>query len=148
MPLDENSEVVTYQVSLDVENAYESNVVYANTGNDELVGDDGTNIFTWLDSALDNSVDTVKNFTVGTDSIEIGSILTDESTGQDIAQLLANEDIVVSTGDNDVVLTVTHDAGEQSIVIENLDLTAYEVGGSFDAAAFLNDVLKTTDTTS
>lgn len=148
MPIDENGDVITYQVSLDVENAYESNVVYANTGNDDLVGDDGTNIFTWLDSALDNSVDTVKNFTVGTDSIEIGSILTDESTGQDIAQLLANEDIVVSTGNNDVVLTITHDAGEQSIVIENLDLTAYEVGGSFDAAAFLNDVLKTTDTTS
>ncbi|NNM40181.1 cadherin repeat domain-containing protein [Vibrio plantisponsor] len=143
------SEVAT--VTLDINQQVfpdQQGIVTAETGSETLYGNDEANIFTWLDSALDNSVDTVKNFTVGTDSIEIGSILTDESTGQDIAQLLANEDIVVSTGDNDVVLTVTHDAGEQSIVIENLDLTAYEVGGSFDAAAFLNDVLKTTDTTS
>lgn len=147
MPLDENSEVVTYQVSLDVENAYESNVVYANTGNDELVGDDGTNIFTWLDSALDNSVDTVKNFALGSDKIDVRDILEEDGNdANNLQQLVDNID--VSVVDNDVTLVVSHDAGEQSIVIENLDLTAYEVGGSFDAAAFLNDVLKTTDTTS
>lgn len=147
MPLDENSEVVTYQVSLDVENAYESNVVYANAGNDELVGDDETNIFTWLDSALDNSTDIVKNFALGSDKIDVRDILEEDGNdANNLQQLVDNID--VSVVDNDVTLVVTHDAGEQNIVIENLDLTAYEGGGSFDAAAFLNDVLKTTDTTS
>ncbi|MBD0785474.1 type I secretion C-terminal target domain-containing protein [Vibrio sp. Y2-5] len=147
MPLDENGEVITYQVSLDVENAYESNVVYANTGNDELVGDDGTNIFTWLDSALDNSTDTVKNFALGSDKIDVRDILEEDGNDANNLQQLV-ENIDVSVVDNDVTLVVTHDAGEQSIVIENLDLATYDVGGSFDAAAFLNDVLKTTDTTS
>lgn len=142
MPLDENSEVVTYQVSLDVENAYESNVVYANTGNDELVGDDGTNIFTWLDSALDNSVDTVKNFTVGTDSIEIGSILTDQSTEADIGALLSSNVIQATTSDNDVVLTVNHGEGEQqTIVIEDI----YTVGTEFVAADLLADLAKVSE---
>lgn len=140
MPVDEDDNVVTYEVTLDVENGV--NIVYADTGDDTLEGDDRSNIFTWLDSALDNSTDTVKNFTLGTDTIEIGSILTDESTEQDIAQLLANEDIVVSRDNNDVVLTVNHGEGEQqTIVIEDI----YTIGTEFAAADLLADLAKVSE---
>lgn len=116
--------------------------IYAQVGGETLQGSGGEDIFTWLDSALDNSTDTVKNFTVGTDSIEIGSILTDQSTEEDIGLLISNNVIQATTDDNDVVITVNHGEGEQqTIVIEDI----YTIGTEFTAADLLADLAKVSE---
>ncbi|MGY2573785.1 hypothetical protein [Vibrio sp. C8] len=116
--------------------------IYAQVGGETLQGTEGEDIFTWLDSALDNSTDTVKNFTVGTDSIEIGSILTDQSTDADIGALLSSNVIQATTSDNDVVITVNHGVDEQqTIVIEDI----YTVGTEFVAADLLADLAKVSE---
>ncbi|EKO3384500.1 VCBS domain-containing protein [Vibrio fluvialis] len=90
-------------------------VVNATVGNDVLIGDSQANVFTWLDSALDNSTDVVKNFEFNTDKLDLSAVL---DSGEDFNTLLSKIDVVV--GAEDVTLQVSHDSGEtQSIVIDN-----------------------------
>ncbi|ELI5732257.1 VCBS domain-containing protein [Vibrio fluvialis] len=90
-------------------------VVNATVGNDVLIGDSQANVFTWLDSALDNSTDVVKNFAFNTDKLDLSAVL---DSGEDFNTLLSKIDVVV--GAEDVTLQVSHDSGEtQSIVIDN-----------------------------
>ncbi|MBL4246029.1 cadherin repeat domain-containing protein [Vibrio fluvialis] len=90
-------------------------VVNATVGNDVLIGDSQANVFTWLDSALDNSTDVVKNFEFNTDKLDLSAVL---DSGEDFNTLLSKIDVLV--GAEDVTLQVSHDSGEtQSIVIDN-----------------------------
>ncbi|PNI01400.1 cadherin repeat domain-containing protein [Vibrio diazotrophicus] len=136
MPVDEDDNVVTYEVTLDVENG--GNIVYADTGDDTLEGDDRSNIFTWLDSALDNSTDIIKNFEFGVDKVDLTSILDDDTETTDISDLLGK--VTISSVDNeDVVLTVEHGASEsQTIIIEDI----YADIAGMEAADILNSLVK------
>ncbi|MFA0544546.1 hypothetical protein, partial [Vibrio sp. 10N.222.52.B7] len=57
-------------VTVDIEEPQQYNVtsaasnepLFAGSGNDLLIGDSDDNIFTWLDSALDNGTDIIKDF--------------------------------------------------------------------------------------
>jgi len=145
MPVDGDDNVISYEVTLDVENG--SNIVYATSGGDDgvdetFVGDDRANIFTWLDDALDNSSDTIKNFEIGKDKIDLTDILEDDGDeANDLEQLVAS--IEVDVVDDDVTLTVSHGEDEsQVIVIEEVSLDDYGSGTDFNSTQFLTDVLK------
>ncbi|MFV0447260.1 MAG: type I secretion C-terminal target domain-containing protein [Vibrio sp.] len=114
-------------------------IVMAETGTDVMIGDDSqANIFTWLDSVLDNSTDTVKNFEFGVDKIDLTSILDDDTSTTDISDLLGK--VTINTVNNeDVVLTVEHgDSGSQTIVIEDI----YSDVAAMDASAILDSLVK------
>ncbi|NIY93823.1 cadherin repeat domain-containing protein [Vibrio diazotrophicus] len=124
----------------------DSGVVSATLGNETLVGDEQDNVFTWLDNVLDNSTDTVTHFDIGNDRLEIGSILTEDSTSDDIEALLDSGKVQVGNDGDSVTLSVESNDGEtQVIVIEDIDVSSYDTLSGFDATAFLNDVLKTNE---
>lgn len=126
-----------YQVLGDLE----SSDFVAGLGNEILIGNDADNIFQWVDSALDNSVDVVKEFTVGEDLLEFSDIL--DATGSDSVDDLIPKIDVELQGDN-LVMSVEHDGGEQTIVLEDVkdQLIDHVVDSSFDSISALGELIK------
>ena len=93
------------------------------------------------DSALDNSVDVVKEFTVGEDLLEFSDIL--DATGSDSVDDLILEIDAELQGDN-LVMSIEHDGGEQTIVLEDVkdQLIDHVVDSSFDNISALGELIK------
>jgi hypothetical protein len=117
----------------------------ADLGNQMMLGDENGNIFTWLDSTLDNGTDVIDNFTLGSDLIDFREILEDDDNVE-VADLI--DQIEVSIIDDDVVFTVTDEGREQTIVLEGTYDSFVEAGFIENNAItneleMLNQVLKT-----
>ncbi|PML40915.1 VCBS domain-containing protein, partial [Vibrio sp. 10N.261.52.A1] len=138
----EVSSVETVTLNVEGATAYqvlsdpESSDFVAELGNEILIGNDADNIFQWVDSALDNSVDVVKEFTVGEDLLELSDIL--DATGSDSVDDLIPEIDAELQGDN-LVMSIEHDGGEQTIVLEDVkdQLIDHVVDSSFDSISAL-----------
>ncbi|WP_167489253.1 cadherin repeat domain-containing protein, partial [Vibrio ouci] len=97
----------------------------ADLGNQMMLGDENANIFTWLDSTLDNGTDVVDNFELGSDLLDLRGILEEDDNvlvGDLIDSISAEVD-----GDN-VVMTVTDDGREQTIILEGVTEAFEEAG--------------------
>ncbi|WP_394125588.1 cadherin domain-containing protein [Vibrio hepatarius] len=97
----------------------------ADLGNQMMLGDENANIFTWLDSTLDNGTDVVDNFELGSDLLDLRGILEEDDNvllGDLVDSISAEVD-----GDN-VVMTVTDDGREQTIILEGVT-DAFEEAG-------------------
>ncbi|CAK2954880.1 Biofilm-associated surface protein [Vibrio crassostreae] len=137
-------------VTIDIEDPKQYNVVsaasneplYAESGNDLLIGDSGDNIFTWLDSALDNGTDIIKDFELYTggsgDLIDLNDLVEDPQDETQMAELL--DAIEVSVDGEDIALSIPINGGDdvQTIVVEGI---ATELGGSVDLAV-LGELIK------
>lgn len=143
----EVSSVETVTLNVEGATAYqvlsdpESSDFVAGLGNEILIGNDADNIFQWVDSALDNSVDVVKEFTVGEDLLEFSDIL--DATGSDSVDDFIPKIDVELQGDN-LVMSVEHDGGEQTIVLEDVkdQLIDHVVDSSFDSISALGELIK------
>ncbi|WP_437344054.1 VCBS domain-containing protein [Vibrio chagasii] len=143
----EVSSVETVTLNVEGATAYqvlsdpESSDFVAGLGNEILIGNDADNIFEWVDSALDNSVDVVKEFTVGEDLLEFSDIL--DATGSDSVDDLIPEIDAELQGDN-LVMSIEHDGGEQTIVLEDVkdQLIDHVVDSSFDSISALCELIK------
>ncbi|ROS70888.1 VCBS domain-containing protein [Vibrio crassostreae] len=141
-------------VTIDIEDPQQYNVVsaasneplYAQSGNDLLIGDSGDNIFTWLDSALDNGTDIIKDFELYTagsgDLIDLNELVEDPQDETQMAELL--DAIEVSVDGEDIALSIPINGGDdvQTIVVEGI---ATELGGSVDLGndlAVLGELIK------
>ncbi|CAK2510640.1 Type I secretion C-terminal target domain-containing protein [Vibrio crassostreae] len=141
-------------VTIDIEDPQQYNVVsaasneplYAQSGNDLLIGDSGDNIFTWLDSALDNGTDIIKDFDLYTagsgDLIDLNDLVEDPQDETQMAELL--DAIEVSVDGEDIALSIPINGGDdvQTIVVEGI---ATELGGSVDLGndlAVLGELIK------
>ncbi|SBS67886.1 VCBS domain-containing protein [Vibrio atlanticus] len=128
-------------VTIDIEEPQQYNVIsaasneplYAESGNDLLIGDSGDNIFTWLDSTLDNGTDIIKDFELYTegagDLIDLNDLLEDTQDETQMAELLGM--IEVSVDGDDIALSIPINGGSdtQTIVVEGI---ATEMGASVD----------------
>ncbi|WP_135442695.1 VCBS domain-containing protein [Vibrio tasmaniensis] len=128
-------------VTIDIEEPQQYNVIsaasneplYAESGNDLLIGDSGDNIFTWLDSTLDNGTDIIKDFELYTegagDLIDLNDLLEDPQDETQMAELLGM--IEVSVDGDDIALSIPINGGSdtQTIVVEGI---ATEMGASVD----------------
>ncbi|WP_122046733.1 VCBS domain-containing protein [Vibrio atlanticus] len=128
-------------VTIDIEEPQQYNVIsaasneplYAEPGNDLLIGDSGDNIFTWLDSTLDNGTDIIKDFELYTegagDLIDLNDLLEDPQDETQMAELLGM--IEVSVDGDDIALSIPINGGSdtQTIVVEGI---ATEMGASVD----------------
>ncbi|MFA0247941.1 VCBS domain-containing protein [Vibrio sp. 10N.261.45.A4] len=128
-------------VNIDIEEPQQYNVIsaasneplYAESGNDLLIGDSGDNIFTWLDSTLDNGTDIIKDFELYTegagDLIDLNDLLEDPQDETQMAELLGM--IEVSVDGDDIALSIPINGGSdtQTIVVEGI---ATEMGASVD----------------
>lgn len=143
----EVSSVETVTLNVEGATAYqvlsdpESSDFVAELGNEILIGNDADNIFEWVDSALDNSVDVVKEFTVGEDLLEFSDIL--DATGSDSVDDLIPEIDAELQGDN-LVMSIEHDGGQQTIVLEDVkdQLIDHVVDSSFDSISALGELIK------
>ncbi|MGR5001869.1 VCBS domain-containing protein [Vibrio celticus] len=141
-------------VTIDIEEPQQYNVIsaasneplYAESGNDLLIGDSGNNIFTWLDSALDNGTDIIKDFELYTggsgDLIDLNDLVEDPQDETQMAELL--DAIEVSVDGEDIALSIPINGGDdvQTIVVEGI---ATELGGSVDLGndlAVLGELIK------
>ncbi|WP_139685773.1 VCBS domain-containing protein [Vibrio tasmaniensis] len=128
-------------VVVDIEEPQQYNVIsaasneplFAGSGNDLLIGDSDDNIFTWLDSALDNGTDIIKSFELYTegagDLIDLNDLLEDPQDETQMAELLGM--IEVSVDGDDIALSIPISGGSdtQTIVVEGI---ATEMGASVD----------------
>ncbi len=143
----EVSSVETVTLNVEGATAYqvlsdpESSDFVAGLGDEILIGNDADNIFQWVDSALDNSVDVVKEFTVGEDLLEFSDIL--DATGSDSVDDLIAEIDAELQGDN-LVMSIEHDGGQQTIVLEDVkdQLIDHVVDSSFDSISALGELIK------
>ncbi|WGS60228.1 VCBS domain-containing protein [Vibrio lentus] len=120
--------------------------LFAAAGNDLLIGDSEDNIFTWLDSALDNGTDIIKDFELYTngsgDLIDLNDLIEDPQDETQMAELL--DMIEVSVDGEDIALSIPINGGGdvQTIVVEGI---ATEMGASVDLGsdlAILGELIK------
>ncbi|EAQ52281.1 VCBS domain-containing protein [Vibrio sp. MED222] len=128
-------------VTIDIEEPQQYNVIsaasneplYAESGNDLLIGDSGDNIFTWLDSTLDNGTDIIKDFELYTegagDLIDLNDLLEDPQDETQMAELLGMIEVSVDGDDIALSIPINGGSGTQTIVVEGI---ATEMGASVD----------------
>ncbi|MEZ8153848.1 VCBS domain-containing protein [Vibrio splendidus] len=141
-------------VTVDIEEPQQYNVIsaasneplFAGSGNDLLIGDSDDNIFTWLDSALDNGIDIIKDFELYTngsgDLIDLNDLIEDPQDETQMAELL--DMIEVSVDGEDIALSIPINGGDdvQTIVVEGITT---EMGVSVDLGndlAILGELIK------
>ncbi|MFS1417494.1 VCBS domain-containing protein [Vibrio splendidus] len=141
-------------VTVDIEEPQQYNVtsaasnepLFAGSGNDLLIGDSDDNIFTWLDSALDNGTDIIKDFELYTngsgDLIDLNDLIEDPQDETQMAELL--DMIEVSVDGEDIALSIPINGGDdvQTIVVEGITT---EMGVSVDLGndlAILGELIK------
>ncbi|RJX65795.1 cadherin repeat domain-containing protein, partial [Vibrio sinensis] len=90
--------------------------LYADLGNQLLVGDEQENVFQWLDNSLDSGVDVILDFELEEDIIDLDLVL-DDTESADMAELLAK--IGVDIVDQNIELTIPFSDGIQTIVIQD-----------------------------
>ncbi|MEZ8013520.1 MULTISPECIES: VCBS domain-containing protein [Vibrio] len=128
-------------VTIDIEEPQQYNVIsaasneplYAESGNDLLIGDSGDNIFTWLDSTLDNGTDIIKDFELYTegagDLIDLNDLLEDPQDETQMAELLGMIEVSVDVDDIALSIPINGGSDTQTIVVEGI---ATEMGASVD----------------
>ncbi|KPL95376.1 VCBS domain-containing protein [Vibrio splendidus] len=141
-------------VTVDIEEPQQYNVIsaasneplFAGSGNDLLIGDSDDNIFTWLDSALDNGTDIIRDFELYTngsgDLIDLNDLIEDPQDETQMAELL--DMIEVSVDGEDIALSIPINGGGdvQTIVVEGITT---EMGASVDLGndlAILGELIK------
>ncbi|MEZ8307528.1 VCBS domain-containing protein [Vibrio splendidus] len=141
-------------VTVDIEEPQQYNVIsaasneplFAGSGNELLIGDSDDNIFTWLDTALDNGTDIIKDFELYTngsgDLIDLNDLTEDPQDETQMAELL--DMIEVSVDGEDIALSIPINGGDdvQTIVVEGITT---EMGVSVDLGndlAILGELIK------
>ncbi|ROO75540.1 VCBS repeat-containing protein [Vibrio crassostreae] len=99
-------------------------------GNDILTGGDGDDLFKWVDEPFQGDVDTITDFALGEDHLDISELLPNESSMFDLLDHITIEKVDNGGGDKDLVITIsenTDNTGQsQTIVLDN-------VGNQFDS---------------
>ncbi|OAJ96225.1 VCBS domain-containing protein [Vibrio bivalvicida] len=135
-----NESTVTIDVSespeYEVLSAAEGDDLDAELGNQVMLGDENDNVFTWLDSTLDNGTDVVDNFDLGNDLIDLRGIL-EEDDNVLVGDLI--DSISTEVDGDDVVMTVTDDGREQTIILEGVT-NAFEDAGLVENNSITNEL--------
>ncbi|WP_333913560.1 VCBS domain-containing protein [Vibrio coralliirubri] len=99
-------------------------------GNDILVGDDGADLFQWVDQPFQDDVDTITDFDLGEDHLDISQLLPMENSMSDLLEHITIEKVDNGGGDKDLVITISEDATNsgqtQTIILDN-------TGNQFDS---------------
>ncbi|CAH7138984.1 VWFA domain-containing protein [Vibrio chagasii] len=99
-------------------------------GDDILTGGEGDDLFKWVDEPFQDDVDTITDFALGEDHLDISELLPNESSMFDLLDHITIEKVDNGSGDKDLVITIsenTDNTGQtQTIVLDN-------VGDQFDS---------------
>ncbi|NVP02636.1 type I secretion C-terminal target domain-containing protein, partial [Photobacterium damselae subsp. damselae] len=114
-----------------------NDVLRGGLGNDILTGGEGDDAFDWQLADLSGFIDTVTDFELGVDSIDIADILDDPNgDGVTLDDLLAN--VVADASNGEVVMDVSATNGQsQQIELENIQAADLGLTGSASSADLL-----------
>ncbi|CAK2470412.1 serralysin [Vibrio crassostreae] len=105
-------------------------VLIGGLGDDILIGDEDSDLFKWVDEPFQDDVDTITDFALGEDHLDISELLPNESSMFDLLEHITIEKVDNGSGDKDLVITIsenTDNTGQtQKIVLDN-------VGDQFDS---------------
>ncbi|MFS1942631.1 Ig-like domain-containing protein [Vibrio lentus] len=104
----------------------DDDILIGGIGDDILTGDNGDDLFQWVDQPFQNDVDTITDFTLDEDHLDISQLLPNENTMSDLLEHI----VIEKASGNDLVITISESAGHtgdtQTIV---LDGAANQVSG-------------------
>ncbi|WP_139367749.1 calcium-binding protein [Enterovibrio nigricans] len=111
------------------------------TGNDILTGGEGDDIFQWLESSLStpNNSDTVTDFQLGQDKIDILDLLPDLGAAPSVNDLLPYFDDAEVDSNGTITLQILSGTHEQTIVMQNMDISTS--GLDLAAGAQTSDII-------
>ncbi|TCN81340.1 hemolysin type calcium-binding protein, partial [Vibrio crassostreae] len=95
-----------------------NDILIGGSGNDILTGGAGDDIFMFDTQFNDGDVDTITDFNLNSDKIDLTDLLQDDSTPLTVDDFLAGLTVVENNGNMEV--TIGETGQEQTIVIENL----------------------------
>jgi Ca2+-binding RTX toxin-like protein len=97
-----------------------NDILVAGQGNDILTGGNGNDMFTWHETSLSTKTDTITDFELGKDKIDIKDLLSteDDNPRSDMDMLLDN---VKASADDKGNITLNIDHGKQDIILENIN---------------------------
>ena len=105
-------------------------ILIGGIGDDILTGDEGDDLFKWIDEPFQDDVDTITDFALGEDHLDISELLPNESSIFDLLEHITIEKVDNGSGDKDLVITIsenTDNTGQtQTIVLDS-------VGDQFDS---------------
>ncbi|MDH5936644.1 Ig-like domain-containing protein [Vibrio splendidus] len=113
-------------------------------GNDILVGGDGDDLFQWVDQPFQGDVDTISDFALGEDHLDISQLLPTENNMADLLEHIAIEKVDNGGGDKDLVITISEDASNsgqtQTIVLDNTGNQFDSVNAQGDGSVISSDL--------
>ncbi|MEZ8321864.1 M10 family metallopeptidase C-terminal domain-containing protein, partial [Vibrio splendidus] len=113
-------------------------------GNDILVGGDGDDLFQWVDQPFQGDVDTITDFALGEDHLDISQLLPTENNMSDLLEHIAIEKVDNGGGDKDLVITISEGASNsgqtQTIVLDNTGNQFDSVNAQGDGSVISSDL--------
>ncbi|MEZ8642945.1 Ig-like domain-containing protein, partial [Vibrio splendidus] len=113
-------------------------------GDDILVGGDGDDLFQWVDEPFQGDVDTITDFALGEDHLDISQLLPTENSMSDLLEHITIEKVDNGGGDKDLVITISEDASNssqtQTIVLDNTGNQFDSVNAQGDGSVISSDL--------
>ncbi|PMO23808.1 hypothetical protein BCT15_08460, partial [Vibrio splendidus] len=113
-------------------------------GNDILTGGDGDDLFQWVDQPFQGDVDTITDFALGEDHLDVSQLLPAENTMSDLLDHIKIEKVDNGGGDKDLVITISEDASNsgqtQTIVLDNTGNQFDSVNAQGDGSVISSDL--------
>ncbi|MCQ1058698.1 retention module-containing protein [Photobacterium sp. ZSDE20] len=127
-----------------------SDELLGGVGNDELwggelngIGDGAADVFTWQASDVSTTgtpfTDTVKDFEINLDQLDIAEILPDNDES-DLDRLLNNITANIDTDDAVNLSVAVSDTSQQNITVENIDVAALGLGTGSTSNEIINEL--------
>ncbi|ULN62987.1 VWA domain-containing protein [Vibrio gigantis] len=113
-------------------------------GDDILTGGEDDDLFKWVDEPFRGDVDTITDFALGEDHLDISLLLPTENTMSDLLEHITIEKVDNGGGDKDLVITISEDAGNsgqtQTIVLDNTGNQFDSVNAQGDGSVISSDL--------
>ncbi|WP_409438340.1 Ig-like domain-containing protein [Vibrio sp. BS-M-Sm-2] len=113
-------------------------------GDDILTGGDGDDLFKWVDEPFQGDVDTITDFALGEDHLDISQLLPTENSMSDLLEHITIEKVDNGGGDKDLVITISEDANNggqtQTIILDNTGNQFDSVNAQGDGSVISSDL--------